>query len=62
MVDLNKAFEKGIKDLDCDKKMDDFLEKILKYELQLSENKNTTQTVVSEKYRKMVENVAEVSK
>ncbi len=59
MVDLNKAFEKGISDLDCNKKMDDFLIKILKYELNLSENKNTTQSTISEKYREFIENVAE---
>ena len=59
MTNLNKAFEKGISDLDCDKKMDNFLNKILNYEMKLSENKNSTKSAVSEKYRELIESVAE---
>lgn len=59
MVKLNKAFETGISELDCDVTMKKFLNGILEYESNLSENKNATQSVVSEKYRHMIENVAE---
>ena len=59
MVDLNKAFDEGISNLECDKKMVDFLEKVLKYELSLTEDKNSTQTSISEQYQKWIENFSE---
>lgn len=59
MGDLNKAFEEGIANLECDKKMDVFLKKVLKYESSLSEDKSSTQTTISEKYRKWIENFSE---
>ena len=59
MVDLNKSFEEGISNLECDKSMADFLEKVLKYELSLSDDKSSTQTAISEQYRKWIENFSE---
>ena len=59
MVELNKAFLKGISDLDLDENMDKFLSKILQYELQLSDSKNRTQNEISEKYGELIENFAE---
>ncbi len=59
MVDLNKAFEEGISNLECDEKMGKFLEKVLKYELSLSDDKNSTQSAISEQYRKWIENSSE---
>lgn len=59
MVDLNKAFDEGISNLECDEKMAAFLEKVLKYELSLSDDKNTTQSAISEQYRKWIENFSE---
>ena len=55
MVELNKSFEEGISDLDCNEQMSKFLIKILNYELNLNENKNKTQSDVLEQYRKWVE-------
>ena len=59
MVELNKAFEEGISDLDCDKSMSKFLNKILKYELSLDENKNKTQNDILNDYRSWIENFSE---
>ena len=59
MVDLNNAFIDGISDLDCDENMEKFLKKILNYELILYEDKNNTQTTISEQYRSLIENFSE---
>lgn len=56
MVDLNKAIIDGISDIDCDENVAKFLEKILKYELQLSDDKNSTKTKISQQYREWIEN------
>ena len=59
MVDLNDAFLDGISNLDCDETMEIFLKKILNYELELNNDKSSTQTTISEQYRSWIENSSE---
>ena len=59
MVELNKAFSEVISNLECDEKMENFLNKVLKYELELSDEKISTRTEISEQYRKWIENFSD---
>ena len=55
MAELNKEISNAISDLDSDKKMKDFLEKILEYELeQYHAKKPDTKVAGGNKYKRFI--------